>query len=128
MKLKSISYICLYTSDLTEAVRFYRDVLGLEPISRNEDPHSSEFYAFNTGTTLFAIEPGGVKKPRMKTKAENPVLLQFRAESIEHLEEINRYLEEKGVKLYDRTRQMTFGLITNFCDPDGNKVEVLFQS
>ena len=64
----------------------------------------------------------------MKTKAENPILLQFRAESKEHLEAMNKSLEEKGVKLFDRSKQTSYGLITNFCDPDGNKLEILYQS
>jgi catechol 2,3-dioxygenase-like lactoylglutathione lyase family enzyme len=48
--LRTIAYICLYTSDLRESVRFYRDILGLEPTSPNADLDTIDFYSFNTGT------------------------------------------------------------------------------
>ena len=41
------------------------------------------------------------------------------------IEEFNKFLEDKKIKLYDRSKQTSYGLITNFCDPDGNKVEVI---
>lgn len=128
MKVEKIAYICLYASDLEESVKFYRDILGLEPTNPEEDVESTNFYAFNTGTTILAIERNGVKKGEMKTKAENPFLLQFRAESKEHLEEMNKVLEKNGVTLFDRSKQTHYGLLTNFCDPDGNKLEILYQN
>lgn len=126
--LKHLAYICLYTSNLIDSVKFYRDVLGLEPANPDENVYTTNFYAFKTGTTMLAIERNGVKKNGMKTKAENPILLQFDAESKEHLEEMTKVLEEKGIKVYDRLKQTHYGWITNFCDPDGNKLEILYQS
>jgi predicted lactoylglutathione lyase len=63
----------------------------------------------------------------MKTVAENPVLLQFKAESQEHLEAMNQHLEAYGITLYDRSTQTSYGTITNFCDPDGNRLEILYE-
>lgn len=127
LRLKTIAYICLYTSNMNESVTFYRDVLGLESADPKENAETSTFYAFKTGETVLALERNGVKKNDMKTKAENPVLMQFKAESTEHLEELNQQLEGHGVKLFDRSKQTSYGLITNFCDPDGNKVEIIYQ-
>lgn len=125
MRLKTIAYICLYTLKPAESIKFYRDVLGLEPTDSEVDPETARFYSFNTGEAKLAIEPNGVKKNGMKAKAENPILLQFKAESPEDLEELNKHLEEKGIKIFDRSKKRSYGLITNFCDPDGNKVEIL---
>jgi catechol 2,3-dioxygenase-like lactoylglutathione lyase family enzyme len=125
--LRNIAYICLYTSDLRESVRFYRDILGLEPTSPDADLATIGFYAFNTGTGRLGIEGNGVKMDRMKTVAENPVILQFKAESREHLEAMNQHLEAHGVTLYDRSTETSYGIITNFCDPDGNKLEILYE-
>lgn len=125
--LKKVAYICLYVSDMSESVKFYRDILGLVPANPQEDTTTSTFYAFKTGETILALERNGVKKNGLKTKAENPVLFQFKAESKEHLEKINTMLEEKAVKLIDKSKPTDYGYITNFCDPDGNKVEIVYQ-
>ncbi len=124
-KPKSIAYVCLYASNLLESVRFYRDVLGLEPVNSNENPETSHFYAFNTGSTVLALERNGVRKNRLKTKSENPYLLQFRVDSKEELEQVNQRLEKNGIKLLDRSKKTGYGTITNFFDPDGNKLEFI---
>jgi len=122
--LKDISHVCVHVSDMQESVKFYRDALGLKPI---ESLITEHFYALDAGNIILGIEPGGVKNPQGKPKTENPVLLQFKAESLEHLEQINQFLESRGVKLVDRSKKRSYGYITNFYDPDGNKLEVLFQ-
>jgi catechol 2,3-dioxygenase-like lactoylglutathione lyase family enzyme len=120
-----IAYICLYVSNIRESIGFYRDVLELEPLSPNVDISSVGFYAFKTGDTLLALEPNGFKKSSEKTKAENPYLLQFRADSPDELERMNQQLEAKGVILNIRSEKTSYGLITNFIDPDGNKLEII---
>ncbi len=125
--LRTIAYICLYTSDLRESVRFYRDILGLEPTAPEADLDTVGFYAFNTGTGRLGLEGNGVKQDRLKTVAENPVLLQFKAESRAHLEAMNQHLEAHGITLYDRSVETSYGILTNFCDPDGNKLEILYE-
>ncbi len=125
-KLK-LAYNCLYVANVSESVKFYRDVLGLEPASPNENPETSRWYSFKTGQTVLALERNGVKKNSMKSKAENPILFQFTVDSPDELEKLNQRLESNGVKLLDRSKKTDYGLITNFCDPDGNKLEVIYQ-
>ena len=122
-----VAYICLYVSDIKESIEFYRYVLELEPLSPESNPSDVDFYAFKTGETLLAVEPTGFKKRSEKTKAENPYLLQFRADSLDELESMNRQLESKGVMLNTRSQKTSYGTITNFIDPDGNKLEIIFQ-
>ena len=45
----------------------------------------------------------------------------------DRLEEINRFLEAKGVALLKRSFETSYGTITNFLDTEGNKLEVLYQ-
>ncbi len=127
VQLNKIDFICLYTSDIVASAQFYRDILGFQPTNPKEDPATSNYYAFNMEEITFALERNGVKKDEKKIKTENPYLLQFKLESKEQLEEMNKWLEGNGVRLYDRTKQTDYGLITNFCDPDGNKLEIIFQ-
>ena len=98
-----------------------------DPTAPEADLDTVGFYAFNTGTGRLGLEGNGVKQDRLKTVAENPVLLQFKAESRAHLEAMNQHLEAHGVTLYDRSVETSYGILTNFCDPDGNKLEILYE-
>ena len=122
--LNKILYICIHAEDFEEAVKFYRDVLEFAPAQELATPR---FYALRLDNVMLGIETDGFKKRAEKTKAENPILLQFEAESPEHLEEINRFLEAKGVALLKRSFETSYGTITNFLDTEGNKLEVLYQ-
>lgn len=117
-----IGYICLYVSDFEESIKFYRDVLELEP---DTVVSTDNFFAFKTGETQLALERGGFKKDSEKTRAENPMLLQFRADSPEKLEEMNKQLERHGVQLFKRSKESSYGISTNFLDPDGNKLSIV---
>jgi len=127
MPFSKIAYICLYVSDIKESIEFYRDVLELEPISPESNLSDIDFYAFKTGETILALEPMGSKKRSEKTKAENPYLLQFRADSLDELERMNERLESNGVVPDPRSQKTSYGTITSFIDPDGNKLEIIFE-
>lgn len=107
---------------MQESLQFYRDVLCLKVESC-----SADFCSFDTGHTKFAIEPGGVRKQGKKTLAENPILIQLRADSSAELEAMNQDLEAKGIELLVRSRVTPYGVITSFLDPDGNKIEIICQ-
>ena len=123
LNFSRIAYICLYCSNVDDSIRFYRDVLGLKVLSQ-----SPEFTCFDTGATKLAIEPGGVRKNGKKELSENPVLLQIAAHSAEELAAMDRHLETHGVKLLTRSKSTPYGIITNFVDPDGNKLEIICPS
>ena len=119
-----LAYICIFTSNLEESVIFYRDILGLV-----EDPLRCEknFHALKAGSTYIGIERKGVRKVGEKTKSENPVLLQFKASSIKELKKITAKLKAKKVTILDTMVKKHYGTFTNFLDPDGNKLEILYQ-
>ncbi len=123
---RNLAYVCLYVADFEGSIKFYRDILELEAVDPGRDISNADFYAFKTGETLLALEPGGSKKHSEKSKAENSYLLQFRAHSLDELEGMNRQLESKGVILNLRSEKTSYGTITNFLDPDGNLLEIIF--
>src|SRR5438105_8851911 len=112
-------YICLYVFDLDTSIKFYKNVLGLE---LDTNISTDSFFAFKTGNPQLALERGGVKKYSEKTRAENPILLQFLADTPEMLEKMNKQLDANGVHLLKRSKESSWGISTNFLDPDGNKL------
>src|SRR5687767_859609 len=121
-----ISYINLYSSNNKKLINFYRDIVGITPQdNQDEDSH---WYGFETKNIIFAIEPQENRKGYpFDFNTNNPILIQFKAESLEQLEEMNKQLETAGVKLLRRSEKRSYGLVTNFTDPDGNILEILLE-
>lgn len=120
-----ISFINLYSEHPTELIRFYRDMVGMQPekgLDENDD-----WYGFQTEGLTFAIEPQSNREnyKDLGVNLKNSVLIQFHADTHEELEAMNQHLENKGVKLLNRSKQMSYGIISNFVDPDGNLMEIL---
>jgi catechol 2,3-dioxygenase-like lactoylglutathione lyase family enzyme len=118
-----IAYICLFCADLERSIAFYHGVLGLTIERRDPD-----FCELSTVGVSLGLEPGGTYVGRQKTRAENPVLLQFYAASPAALATMTEHLEEHGVPTKDRCREMPYGMITAFLDPDGNRLEIVYES
>lgn len=124
----TISHINLYTGKKQEMIRFFRDVLGMNP-----HPNQSEddnWYGFHAGSNLqFAIEPITNRSAHtdFDCNMQNPILIQFAAETKEDLEAMNAHLKSKGVELLTESKEKSYGTITNFKDPDGNLYEILLR-
>ncbi len=118
-----IAYICLFCSDLERSIAFYHGVLELAIERRDPD-----FCKLSTVGVSLGLEPGGTRVGRQKTRAENPLLLQFAAASPAALTTMTDHLEAHGVPITDRCRVMPYGMITAFLDPDGNRLEIVYES
>jgi predicted enzyme related to lactoylglutathione lyase len=118
------SYICLFISDVARSVDFYERVLKLERLPEQSTEH---FTAFRYGSMILGIEPNGVGSEKEKIKAQNPIILQFSVQSKQGLEQATKELEEQGVRIIDRKQKFSFGTLTSFLDPDGNRLEILYQ-
>ncbi len=119
-----MSYVNVYTSDVTRLVAFYRDVVGLVACEKN----TSNWFGFETGETTFAIEPQKNREVYTFTyNKNNPVLVQLRVNSVEELGRITEKLEAKGVVIGQRMMKKSYGVITTFVDPDQNVVELLVE-
>ena len=89
-----ISYIDIYTRDYERLTTFYRDVIGMKPQSENETA-DTKWYGFETGNTTFAIEREENRdKYDLKFRRDNPVLIQFRAKTMEQLTQMNERLKK----------------------------------
>ena len=120
-----IAYICIFAWNFEESVAFYRDILGLE---ENLPKSTENFHALKVGTTYIGIERNGTRKDGQKTKAENAVLVQFKAHSLDELKRITEELKAKNVRMLKTLVETHYGTFTNFLDPDGNKLEIIYQS
>jgi predicted enzyme related to lactoylglutathione lyase len=105
------SYVIKFVADMNRAVRFYRDVLGLQ--LKFESPGWSEFV---TGETTLALHPASEKNPA------GAVELGFRVPDIQKF-----YLEmkAKGVNFgMPPTKQDFGGLLAQFVDSEGGHCSV----
>lgn len=123
-----ISFLNLYSDKPEDLVRFYRDKLGMAPelgVTEGDD-----WYGFQTEGLTFAIEPSSNRENYndLGVNLKNNVLIQFHADTREELEAMNAHLEQNGVKLLNKSKQMDYGIITNFVDPDGNLMEILWPN
>ena len=87
-----------------------------------------EFCKLSTVGVSLGLEPGGTRVGREKTRAENPLLLQFYAASPAALATMTEHLEAHDVPIKERCREMPYGMITAFLDPDGNRLEIMYDA
>ena len=98
-----------YVSDMERATRFYRDILGFKPESRNIVAR------FRIDGVLFEIVPAaGTKEVRGPGNAR----LCLR---VDNVEEILKELRAKGVRTGQAEIKDT-GVLATFEDPDGNEI------
>ena len=111
-------------NDLEKTVSFYRDVLGLQEVSRSRSPRGSELVYFKAPGSEEEIEicsyPGG-----------EPVRVQpdltHLAFEVEDLEAFARHCASKGYPLSDGPVRTDSGSVFAFIDaPEGYEIE-LFQ-
>lgn len=122
-------YTNLLSADHERLIQFYTEVVGLEPLSPDEDPAKEKWYGFKTGKAGFAIEPMSNRdKYQFDYQKGNPVLIQFKAETLEELTEWTKRLEAAEVPIGQRIMEKSYGIVTTFVDPDGNVIELLYQN
>ncbi len=123
---KDLIYINLLSKNSEKLVEFYTKVVGLSPLDDTKNPATDTWYGFDTGNTPFAIEPMSNRdKYNFEYNKSNPVLIQFKADSIEELTEWTERLEKEGVHIGQRILKKSYGTVTTFTDPDGNLIEIL---
>ena len=108
-----LTYTIVFVSDMSRAVSFYRDVLGLT--LRFETSHWTEF---DTGTATVALHlataPGDAR-----TERNEPAGRARPGLSVPDLDEFHRRMIAKNVRCLEAPRE-TFGArIATYADPDG---------
>jgi catechol 2,3-dioxygenase-like lactoylglutathione lyase family enzyme len=117
----------LYVEDVARAVAFYRDVLGLRPMSEGprlaslDAGQSTVLLLFRRGATTEGLRfPGGWIPPH---DGSGPAHFAF-AIPAEELEEWERRLAGHGVAIEGRASWSAGGRSIYFRDPDGYSVEL----
>jgi len=110
-------------NDLERAVKFYRDVLGLEEIRRHKSPRGSEL--------VFLKAPGGEEQIEITHfPGSGPVQVQpdltHLAFEVDNLEEFGKHLAKHGLKYSDGPTTTATGTVFAFIDaPEGYEIELI---
>ena len=132
MKLSHIEHIGIAVSDIDDAIRFYEEVLGLKCYAIEEVKDQKVKTAFfRIGQTkielLESTDPEGPIGKFIEKKGQGVHHIAF---AVDNLKEALPELEEKGVRLIDKTPRKgaeglnigflhpksTFGVLTELCE------------
>jgi len=132
MKLSHIEHIGIAVSDIDDAIRFYEEVLGLKCYAIEEVKDQKVKTAFfRIGQTkielLESTDPEGPIGKFIEKKGQGIHHIAF---AVDNLKEALPELEEKGVRLIDKTPRKgaeglnigflhpksTFGVLTELCE------------
>ncbi len=112
MKCLRMSHVNVRVQNLTDAVRFYTEVMGLQPIPRLDRGGTGAW--FQLGGTQVHIAEDSSPQPRSK---------RHFAVEVENLSEARRDAERHGVEVDQEEPHRFF-----MRDPSGNRIEVAQQS
>lgn len=127
MKPRAVLETALYCEDLEAAERFYVEVLGLEPMTREPGRHvffrcgDGMLLLFNPAVTEDEEAPGR-GEPVPEHGARGPGHMAFRAGRAE-LDEWKEHLESHGVPIERETEWPNGARSIYFRDPAGNSLE-----
>ena len=112
-----VAHVRLNVDDVTESVNWYREVLGFE-----EPRYFGELAFLSHADSEFEL----VLRPRPTTRGDStaPTFdhVAFRVGSVAELEAWEAHLHGKGLDV--RIGRAIGGLGIDFCDPDGNDLEL----
>ncbi|HZE98033.1 MAG TPA: VOC family protein [Planctomycetota bacterium] len=109
MKCLRLTHVNLRVEKLPEAVHFYTDVLGLEPVPRHDRGGKGAW--FRLGTTEVHLAEDATPQPRSK---------RHFAVEVADLAEARREAEAKGIEI-DQEDAGRFWVR----DPSGNRIEIV---
>ncbi len=121
--VKKILHTRYRVNDLERTVAFYRDILGIQEVSRHKSPRGSELVFLKALGSEELIEicqyPGS-------GPVNVPPDLTHLAFEVDDLEAFARELERKGVKLSDGPTRSSSGSLFAFVDaPEGYEIELM---
>jgi predicted enzyme related to lactoylglutathione lyase len=110
-----LNYVIEFVANMDDAVKFYRDVLGLS--LKFQSPGWSEF---STGETSLGLHPASEKNPA------GSIELGF---NVANLEKFHQEMSNKGVQFsMPPTKQDYGGVLAQFLDSEGRHCSVAEQS
>lgn len=115
MKFHEFGFI-LFVERYEECVIFYRDILQLKV--RNV---KDTLVCFDLPHGYLMVEQGGTGENQEKTREQNPTVLRF---DVDSLLPVVKQLEDRGVRFTKKNIKFSWGTISVFHDPDGNRIEL----
>jgi len=122
-----MTHVRLLVSDMKACYRFYREVLGLEPLWGDGEGTYASFKAANVALALFqrqamAGAAGTIDKPS-RVESQDPLALIF---EVDDVDTAVQQLEQKGVRFVTQPQDRPdWGICTaHFRDPDGTLIEI----
>ena len=113
--LKRVDHVYYWTTDMERAVRFYRDVLGLELVRREGETWAQ----FDAGPIRFALH-GAVQGRPVAPGGATAVF------EVEDLDKARHFLQERGVRFDEHVGEVAgYARFATFSDPDGNTVQII---
>jgi len=122
-KVKKLLHTRYRVNDLERTIKFYREVLGLEEITRHKSPRGSEL--------VFLKAPGSDEQIEITYfPGSGPVQVQpdltHLAFAVDSLEEFGRHLAKHGLKYSDGPTTTSTGTVFAFIDaPEGYEIELI---
>jgi len=116
-------HVSLRVTELEQSVSFYRDVMGLELVSRREDDSQAVFQIGEALLVLFCRAEYRPVNPIWKTGTDHVAFCLDEGSYVALLER----LKERDAVLRGPTVNKGArgdGLATYFLDPDGNELEI----
>jgi catechol 2,3-dioxygenase-like lactoylglutathione lyase family enzyme len=117
VRFRGFIWAGLLVSDLEKAISFYRDVLGLSLIEREE-----RCALFDAGSgALFELWPTGVASSIPKTPEQQSLRVAFLVDNLDHA--ISE-LKGRGVQFMGEIGEYEGTRWVNLVDPEGNRLEL----
>ncbi len=117
-----LGIVVLRVNNWYRAVDWYRDVLGLTELYRDEQAQEAQFEA---GPVHLAVEPASSAAAAPKDEASTGFVLQFRVES---LDQTVADLAARGVDFITDIREEEWGRLATCVDLEGNQIQIYEQS
>ena len=107
----------LQVTDLENETAYYRDIIGLRLIRKNES-----WAVFDAGGgALFELSGGGIPTALPKTGTQQSLVVGFR---VEDLPQTVQMLRERGVAFITEMEAYKSSRWIKFADPEGNVLEL----
>ena len=114
--ITNFATVTLWVEDFNNAIRFYRDTLGLELLTQPGDmPH------FKVGDGILVLAKGKFTQPADAFPPEFPQL----ALAVDNLDEMAARLQSLQVKLEANIEERRDSCWIKLRDPDGNLIELV---
>ncbi|MDH5761348.1 MAG: VOC family protein [Nitrospinota bacterium] len=111
---QKIAFIHYCTENLERAIRFYRDILGLQVLVQNE-----EWIEFAIGDQRLALRQVNSMPPNPEGPNPNGAMVWLLAQPIE--KSISQ-LKENNINIINELSIFSYGKTATFSDPDGNLI------